>query len=275
MWMGGWVPPGYLVRDRKLVVNEPEAKVIRAVFEGFAKLRSGTKLIQKLAADRMRNKFGKPFDKGQIYKLLNNRVYIGDAVHKGTAYPGEHKPIISRQLWDAVHGILKESPRRRAAATRAQTPALLKGLIFGPTGAALTPSHTRRRGRLYRYYVSTLILKGGPDACPLRRVPAGDIEKAVIGQIRLLVRTPEILVATWRAARKAEPGIKETDVRSCLHSFDGLWNELFPAEQARIVQLLVERVDVRMTEISIQLRTGGMATLIAELRSGDLGTEAA
>jgi hypothetical protein len=68
--------------------------------------------------------------------MLNNRVYIGEAVHKGTAYPGEHKAIIDRKLWDRVHAVLKESPRKRGANTRAQTPALLKGLIFGPTGAA-------------------------------------------------------------------------------------------------------------------------------------------
>ena len=83
----------------------------------------------------MTDKRGKLIDKGYLYKLLNNRVYIGEAVHKGTAYPGEHQAIVDRALWDQVHAILGESPRKRAAHTRAQTPALLKGLIFGPTGA--------------------------------------------------------------------------------------------------------------------------------------------
>ena len=96
-----------------------------------------------------------------LYKLLNNRVYIGEAVHKGTSYPGEHEAIIDRALWDQVHAILKESPRKRANMTRAQTPALLRGLLFGPDGAAMSPTHTRRSGKLYRYYISQTAMKRG------------------------------------------------------------------------------------------------------------------
>jgi site-specific DNA recombinase len=81
-------------------------------------------------------------------------VYIGMAVHKGTAYPGEHEAIISIDLWNRVHGILRESPRVRARHTRTTEPALLKGLIFGPAGGAMSPTYTRKGGRLYRYYVS-------------------------------------------------------------------------------------------------------------------------
>ena len=112
----------------------------------------------------MRN--GRQIDKGYLYKLLNNRIYVGDAVHKGTAYPGEHTAIVSKELWDKVHSILTESPRKRASSTRAQTPALLKGLIFGPTGCAMSPTHTRKSGKLYRYYVSQSVLKQGRGACP-------------------------------------------------------------------------------------------------------------
>ena len=80
--------------------------------------------------------------------------------------------------------ILRESPRKRAAHTRAQTPALLKGLIFGPTGRAMTPAHTRKGGKLYRYYVSTDVLKRDADSCTVRRVPAAEIESAVVDQLR-------------------------------------------------------------------------------------------
>lgn len=101
-------------------------------------------------------------------------------MHKGTAYQGEHQAIVTQSLWDKVHAILRESPRKRAANTRAQTPALLKGLIFGPTGCAMTPTHTRKGDKLYRYYVSQLILKRGAGACPVGRVPAAEIEGAVV-----------------------------------------------------------------------------------------------
>src|SRR5205085_1742652 len=120
---------------------------------------SATALMFALRGEGITGKRGKLIDKGYLYKLLNNRVYVGEAVHKGTAYPGEHQAIIDRALWDRVHAVLRESPRKRAANTRAQTPALLKGLIFEPTGRAMTPAHTRKGGKLYRYYVSTDLLK--------------------------------------------------------------------------------------------------------------------
>jgi DNA invertase Pin-like site-specific DNA recombinase len=267
MWMGGFVPLGYDVRDRKLVVNEAEARKVRMIFERFVKIGSATTLVRALRAEGITGKYGKLVDKGTIYKLLNNRTYIGLAVHKGTAYPGEHKAIISQALWDKVHSILADSPRRRAARTRAQTPALLKGLIFGPTGRAMTPTHTRKGGRLYRYYVSTDVLKRDADACPVRRIPAAEIESAVIDQVRGLLRAPEIIVRTWRVVRQPLDGITANDVRTALERLDPLWDELFPAEQARIVQLLVERVDISPDGADIRLRTEGLTNLVADLRA--------
>ena len=154
---------------------------------------------------------------------------------------------------------------KRAAHTRAQTPALLKGLIFGPTGRAMTPAHTRKGGKLYRYYVSTDVLKRDAEACPVRRIPAAEIESAVIEQVRGLLRSPEIIIRTWRAARESLDGLSEADVRDALHRLDPLWDELFPAEQARIVQLLVERVDIAPDGADIRLRTEGLTKLVADL----------
>ena len=114
------------------------------IFERFVAIGSATTLAKALVAEGVRNKRGKPIDKGFLYKLLNNRAYLGDSVHKGTAYAGEHEAIVSRDLWDKVHSIFGESPRQRAANTRAQEPALLKRLIFSETGAAMTPTATRR-----------------------------------------------------------------------------------------------------------------------------------
>jgi hypothetical protein len=131
----------------------------------------------------------------------------------------------------------------------------------------MTPAHTRKGGRLYRYYVSTDVLKRDAEACPVRRIPAAEIESAVIEQVRGLLRSPEIIVRTWRAARKSLDGLSETDVRAALQRFDPLWDELFPAEQARIVHLLVERVDVSPDGADIRLRTEGLTNLVADLRA--------
>jgi site-specific DNA recombinase len=266
MWMGGFVPLGYRVENRKLIIDKEEAATVRMIFERFLKVGSATLVARALVAEGVTTRRGKPVDKGFLYKLLNNRVYVGDAVHKGTAYPGEHEAIVDRDLWNRVHGILRESPRVRARHTRTTEPALLKGLIFGPTGGAMSPTYTRKAGRLYRYYVSQFVLKLGPGTCPIRRVAAAEIETAVVDQLRGMLRAPEIVVRTWRVARNLMGDIKEAEVREALEHLDPIWDELFPAEQARIVQLLVERVDIGLDGVDIRLRTSGIASLIADLR---------
>jgi site-specific DNA recombinase len=270
MWMGGWAPLGYEVRDRKLVVNEADAKLVRSIFQRFVKTGSATTLARELIKENVRNKYGKLVDKGILYKMLNNPVYIGVAVHKGVCYPGEHVGIIERKIWDRVQARFEESPRKRAAATRAQTPSLLKGIIFDPSGASMSPTHTRKNGRLYRYYLSQTVLKQGSSDCPVARVPAAEIEKIVIDQVRVLLLSPEIIVQTWRSARKSIKGMTEMGVRDALQSFEPLWDQLFPAEQSRIIQLLVERVDVRIDRVDIELRIAGMTSLIGELTGNSI-----
>ncbi len=267
MWMGGFVPLGYVVKDRKLVIDEVEAATVRMIFEWFVQIGSATTLAQALVAEGVTTKRGKPIDKGALYKLLNNRVYIGEAVHKGTAYPGEHIAIVSRELWDKVHSILQQSPRTRAANTRARTPALLKGLLFGADGRAMTPTHACKGERLYRYYVAARLLKGDVQAGVVRRVPAAEIEAAVVDQLRGLLRAPEIIIATWRAARLQDDRVTEAEVREALLDIDPVWDELFPAEQTRILQLLVERVEVYPDGLNLKLRVDGLQTLIADLRA--------
>ena len=197
--------------------------------------------------------------------MLNNRVYVGEAVHKGTGYPGEHAAIIDRETWDKVHSILTESPRKRAARTRADTPALLKGLLYGPDGAAFSPTHTRKGSRLYRYYVSQTVLKHGAGSCSIGRFAADEIETAVIEQLRAVFRQPEIVAGTWKAAHAQDGGITEAAAREALTRLNPLWNELFPAEQARIVALLVERVDIGTEGMNVRLRMDGLAALAREM----------
>jgi site-specific DNA recombinase len=267
MWMGGYVPLGYRVESRKLLVNEEEAASVRLIFERFVKLGSIKLLMRELQAAGIRSRRGYMLDKGALYKLLNNRVYIGEAVHKGEAYPGEHEAIISADLWKRTHAIMGESPRTRANKTRLSGPSLLRGLIFSPNGDAMSPSHTRKGDRLYRYYVTQSILKRGPGTCPVGRIPAAEIETAVIDQLRGFLLAPELIVRTWMTATRHDERITEAEVRDAFERLDPMWDELFPAEQARIVQLLVERVDVKVDGIAIRLRTGGLTKLLGELQS--------
>jgi hypothetical protein len=195
-------------------------------------------------------------------------------VHKGVAYPGEHAAIIDQRAWDKAHAVMAE-PAHRGAATRAQVPALLKGVIFGPNGRAMSPSHTRRRGRIYRYYVTREAIADGYDTCAVTSVPAADVEGAVLDHVYKLLVAPELVARTWAAAkREGEEEITERDVRVLLADFATVWAELFPAEQARIVQLLVERVDVQEDALEVRIRAEGLASLVGELWQPGVGKAA-
>ena len=119
--------------------------------------------------------------------------------------------------------------------------------------------------RLYRYYVSQTVLKHGAGKCPVARVPAAEIEAAVIDQIRGMLRAPEVVVASWRAAQPECEGLQEDEVREALAALDPLWAELFPAEQARIIQLLIERVDIGTNGLKLRFRDKGLAQMVAEV----------
>jgi hypothetical protein len=279
MWMGGWPPLGYQVANRRLIVVEHEAALVRRIFDRFAKTGSALAVARELnAAGEVTKRRacatgvrgGKPWTKGAVYKVLANRVYLGEAVHKGIAHPGEHVATIEQRAWDRAHAVTTEPAHRRAAATRAQTPALLKGLIFGPNGRAMSPSHTRRRGRIYRYYVTREAIADGYDSSAVTGVPAADVESAVLDQVQKVFAAPELVARTWSTIeRDHENEITEHQVTLLFADFATVWSELFPAEQARIVQLLVERVDVTENAIEVRIRAEGIASLIGELREQD------
>jgi hypothetical protein len=198
---------------------------------------------------------------------LNRRTYIGEIDHKGQVYSGEHQAIVARDLWDRPHAILRVSPRTRAAQNRQHAPALLKGLIYGMDGRVLPPTHCRKNRRFYRYYVAQRVLKGdaSSDDSIVRRVSAAQIEAAVVEQVRALLQQPEIVVGTWRAARREAPDSAEGEVRDALHRLDPLWDERSPAEQARIVHALVERVTFTEAGLEILLNLDGLAGLARDM----------
>ncbi|WP_319825827.1 recombinase family protein [Thalassovita sp.] len=267
IWMGGNIPFGYDLGNRKLLVNPKEATVLRRIYTRFVEIGSATLLVKELRAEGVVGKTGRPFDKGGLYRLLNNRLYLGEAVHKGVSYPGEHEAIIAQALWDKVHATLQESPRKRANNTRAQTPAPLKGLIFSATGAAMTPSSTKKGTRRYRYYVSMDAIKARDtedDGIP-KRLAADTVEGAVVAEIRRVIRTPETTAQVLAALAREGHDIPERDVVTALQQFHDLWDQLFPAEQTRILQLLVRRVTVTAQGLIIDIRTDGIAGVMREM----------
>ena len=264
MWMGGYVPLGYDVQDRKLVVNEQDAGSVRRIFDRFVEVGSASVLARELRREGFRSKQGTLIDKGYLYRLLNNRVYRGEALHKGKAYPGEHDAIIDADLWERVHAILQESPRKRANNSRAQTPALLKGMIFSENGTAMTPTSTKKGAKLYRYYVSMDVIRNretGEETAPMR-LAAGMVEDAVVTEVRRILQTPEVVTQMLAALKRDGGGASEADAIAALHEFNALWSQLFPAEQARIIQLLVRRVTVTTAGLEVDIRREGIAGVV-------------
>lgn len=149
------MPLGYDVRDRKLVINDTEAALVRRIFQGFAEMESCTKLVDGLRMEGATSKRGRALRNHDLYRILTSRVYLDEAVHKGTLYPGEHAAIVRQAQWDAAHAVLQVNPRVRINRTRNATAPLLRGLVFDSDGRAMSQSHSRGRGgRMYRYYVS-------------------------------------------------------------------------------------------------------------------------
>jgi len=276
MWMGGVPPLGYDVLDRKLIINYGEAKLVKRIFGRFLALGSTTDLVKELKADNVcakswtaqsgRERIGKPIDKSLIYKMLNNPIYLGEIRHKEKTYPGAHEPIIERKTWDNVQTILASNSRTRANQTRARTPALLRGIIFTADGRAMTPHHTRHRsGRMYRYYLSTRDNKEGYGASGVRMLPAGEVEGAVLAQLRANLRSPDMAAMVWQEVRKLGESMTAIEVAVALNRIDAIWEQLFPAEQARVVRLLVERVTVTPSELHVKMRPNGVEQMALEI----------
>ena len=281
LWMGGVPPLGYDVVNRKLVVNEAEAMIVRRLFADFPRARSTTRLVQRLRQEGVTTKrwraqsgthrAGKLFDKGALYHVLNNPVYLGQIRHRGVGYPGEHVALVTPAQWEAVQTALTaQATRPRSGVPRSPRPALLKGLLFTADGRALTPhATTRPSGRTYRYYVSTRDAKEGHGAAGVKMLPAGEIEQAVLAQLRGLLRSPELVAEVWRALSRrpdaATAAMSETQVAVALGRIDVVWEQLFPAEQCRIVELLVERIVVTPNELQLRLRPNGIESLALDV----------
>ncbi|SFK92908.1 recombinase family protein, partial [Methylocapsa palsarum] len=205
MWMGGMPPLGYDVKDRKLVVNENEAKIVVHIFERYLVLKSVRALGDDLAGAGINSKRrlrrggevygGQTLTRGALYAMLQNRLYRGEISYKGGVYPGEHPAIIDPPLWDAAQATLAGNRVDRATGVCANHPSLLTGIAFDDAGERLTPTHAVKKGARYRYYVSTSLVTGArTNRSGGRRIPASDLETLVIDRLRAFLNDPGALI---------------------------------------------------------------------------------
>lgn len=284
-WVGGVPPLGYDVdySSRKLVVNVAEAKTVRRVFERFSQTGSPTIVADELRALGVTTKAwtsktgkvhtGVPINRGHLYKVLNQRLYLGEVAYKGGIYPGEHAAILDRKIWDRVHAMLAENHVSRGNHQRAAVPGFLKGVVrCGHCGSSMTMTYTKAHGKMYRYYRCVAVTKGTDDGCPLSQVPAGDLEAEVLKHLRRTFNTPSVLAAISSHAQRASVDqglhLDHAAILEAMRSLDAVWDELFPGEQERVVSLLVDRLVICTDHSEMFMRNHGIAGITAELGRG-------
>ncbi len=191
MWMGGVVPLGYEAKDRKLLIVPQEAEKVRTIFNRYLELGSVYLLQEDLAEKGILTKQrilkdgriygGCNFSTGSLYQILANRIYLGEIVHQGKAYPGEHDGIIDRDTFEKVASRLSLNRVRRTLGMHAVQSSLLAGIIWDGEGRRMTPDHANKSGKRYRYYTSQQDKER--LELPIHRLPAGEIERLVSRQL--------------------------------------------------------------------------------------------
>jgi DNA invertase Pin-like site-specific DNA recombinase len=216
MWMGGHAPLGYDRVDKKLVLNQQEAEIVRCTFRRYlelgtvAALQRDQALKAQLASTKVRS--GKQagrerYGRSALYNLLRNEAYIGRVPHKGKWFPGLHPPIIDGGLWEQVQSQLDahKSGARVPQVGDAESP--LAGLLFDESGDLMTPSFSKKRGRVcYRYYVSQALLQNRAEhPSTILRVPATLIEQLVAEAVGRHLRDASNGDVNWYGRAKQVP----------------------------------------------------------------------
>jgi len=269
MWMGGVPPLGYRVEDRKLVTIDSEAEIVRTIFRRYAELGSVRLVKEELDARGIKSKSwtsasgrpigGKPFSRGALYLMLQNRTYLGEIVHQGQSHPGDHAPIIDQPLWDAARSRLAGHTAERSSGTRSRQPSLLAGILFDPDGNRMTPTHAVKKGMRYRYYVSRpLITKNQSEGSLGLRIPAAEIEQLVASRMRQWLLDP---ASIYQAIRFSDASAQRRLLARAAE-IGKSWPELPGGRQRAVLTALIERIEVGADQIGIHTRPSRLGALL-------------
>jgi DNA invertase Pin-like site-specific DNA recombinase len=275
MWMGGTVPFGYDVNEGKLTINEDEAKTVFNIFRIFIETESVTETARELNKHGFTTKSyvsktgnirrGKKFTKQSVRRVVENPLYVGKMKHKDRVYDGLHKPIINEEIWQKIQIIFGKNPSEKVISPtmRMSVAPLLKGIMScGICGSTMTPTYTTKSGVKYRYYICAAKHKGRNDECAVGRITAKETENLVVSQLMNILKKPEFIV---QAMGKSAGEIPEHIIINHFKQIEKVWDELFPIEQARIINLLIKDVEVKPDGINISLFKQGLSSLSEEL----------
>ncbi|CAG0938896.1 DNA-invertase hin [Gammaproteobacteria bacterium] len=255
MWMGGKVPLGYRVEDRRLMICEAEAVTVRRLFALY--LQHGCMRALQAAAlqEGLTTRTGQGFFRGNLYHLLQNPLYRGQVRHRQAVYPGQHAAIIDEGLWAAVQARLAENRIDRNEQRGAKDPSLLAGRLYGAAGEPFTPSHAVKNGKRYRYYIQRHDTPASPHRRRRRqRLPAAEIETLVKAAIlRLLRSQPDV----WSAVCLQEPSTEAAQqLRERAAALaDGLANG---ADQHGALRALLHRVQIGTDAVKVELQVNAL-----------------
>ena len=258
MWMGGFVPLGYSVQDRQLVIEPDEAEKVRKIYRLYLEVACVSRLQRHLEAEKIyskarvsrsgRHSGGVAFSRGALYELLQSRLYLGEIAHKDAVYAGQHAAILDRATWDRVQSKLQGNivaPRRRP---RVSKQGLLTGLIFDDHGNRFVPTHTVKGEKRYRYYTSQAVIDrrrtapNGPT-----RVPAEEVEELVVTQVRCFLQSRE------RIQEILDPTGSDVHAIGRAVEFAAKWKSASSNQVRALVLRSVCRVVVRDRSIELQL----------------------
>lgn len=259
IWIGGSVPLGYRVENKHLVICNEEAEIVRTIFQRFIETQSPKLIAHEMNQVGSRTRKGKDWNTSHIYRILNNHTYVGEVKYKDEVYKGEHAGIISREVWDRTQEILGNNAPVSSYSRRLEILAPLKGILrCGNCGGAMMPTYARKGERRYHYYLCCKDSKRAQPDCPVHQVPSAEIEELVKKEIKHLLCEPGM------AARISE----KCDIPTCdiLAFFqERFWTEISPGEYNRLIQLLVEKVVIWTDKVEIEMKTGGLRSLMEAL----------
>jgi hypothetical protein len=259
MWMGGVVPLGYDVRDRKLVVNQGEAETVRHIYRRYLDLGSVLALQPDLQEHGIASKSGNAtFSRGALYLLLQNRLYRGQVCHKGQPYPGEHEAIVEEELFNAVQAQLERNRVERSTATNRDGGNLLMGLLWDGCGRPMAPNHSVKKSvKRYRYYASR---PAKQTEAPPWRVPAGDLEEVVLGRLSSFLLNSHAIFEAADLEGADAAAVRQT-IRRCAATAQELASEIASVRRSAVARC-VERVVVYEDHVELTISTTG--TLAAD-----------
>ena len=280
IWMGGNIPLGYEVEDRRLLVNEDEARIVRSIYQEFIKTGSILETARKMNQMGFTTKQwvsskgnihkGNKFNIKNVRKIIDSPLYKGKIKHKDNIYNGRHEAIVSEETWQKAQDVFKRRNAVQLPESRVTSPPLLKGLInCGMCGSKMTPNYTSKKGKKYRYYSCIKQMVDVGSACQVGTIPAKEVEKTVTNQILEILKKPEIIVQTIMAAnnddQNQENRISESEIINYFKNMEKIWDELFPVEQVRIINLLVKQVIIAEDKIDLRIFKEGIKSLASEI----------